>query len=528
MTAQGGWAIRLYEPGNFDKTIDIVSNFKEFHERTLDDIVVFNSIYGLDSYMLWYVHPDMHGYDFNTVHLNLRLFTEMNKNRSFWENKYRVVDVSYDPRMHKYIVLALTEDSVILNTKMVSWKPPSIKFVEGREGWELLTEVLEDNGIFGVQYFKSPNEELVNFLTEQFVIDPDWTVRDFINYICDDNKYEWYVYDKILYVGRELQARNKMNITTKYSSKRDKIGTSSFFKKVQTDLIPADVLGHTQKKWKCVWVKHYVGANGGFSKMCFTKIGGGKIDKGLFHQSLEGSRERTNAAYIFSHNKFKSYSVGIGNILKDEGEALYVDEVSVQKDTDTYKVRNPNEMVLDRGDEDDFSKIVTLKEHVARSTPYLDHNAGILFPSMQLDEPPPNSIIFNLKGREESSVLGPFVMNNGKDLVIPLQDNKLDFRLQLPGGWCLYVDKDNTMVIEQNADPASKPVGTGVFIKIDKNGHIITKGTTTKLQQGSNKLSHAIHTHPLSSGTDGLFKMPLIGADSPHPASEGTKKALGD
>jgi len=525
MTAQGGWAIRLYEPGDFDKTIDIISNFKEFHERTLDNIVVFNSIYGLDSYMLWYIHPDMRGYDFNTVHLNLRLFTEMNKNRSFWENNYRVVQVTYDSNLHKYVVLALTEDSVILNTKMVTWKVPSVKFKEGREAWELLTEVLEDNGILGVQYFESPNEELVEFLGEQVVIDPDWSVRDFINYICDDNKYEWYVYNKILYVGRELQARKKMNITTKYSSKQDKIGTSSFFKKVQTDLIPADVLGHTQKKWKCVWVKHYVGKAGGVSKMCFTKIGSGRIDKQLFHHSLDGNRERSNAAYIFAHNQFNSYSVGIGSILKDEGETLYVDEVTVQKDTDTFKVRNPNEMVFDRGDEDDFSRIVSQKERVARSTPYLDHNAGILFPSMQLDEPPPNSIIFNIEGREESPVLGPFIMNNGKDLVIPLQDNKLDFRLQLPGGWCMYVDKDNVMVIEQNADPSKKPTGENVYIKIDSSGNIITKGTKTKLQEGSNQLAWKDHDH-MGSPLTGNIGIPIIGSTAPN--TKGTTDTLGD
>jgi hypothetical protein len=525
MAGKGGWAIRLYKPGDFSKTIDIVSNFEGFHNRDLDDIVVFNSIYGLDSYLIWYIHPDLRGYDFDAVHFNLRLFPEMNKNKPFWENKYRVVEVKYDPIISKYVVFALSEDSVVLNTKLMSWRIPSTKFEEEREAWEVLEDVLEKNNILAVQFFESPNEELVDFRYKQVTLNPDWSVRDFINYICDDNKYEWYVYDKVLYVGRELKAIIKMNITSRYSDSGDRLSQSAFFKKLSGDLRPADVLGHLNKKWKCVWIKHWVGKTGGVTKGCFTRIGGGKPDKQLYQNTLEGIHEKDNAAYIFAHNQFNSYSVGIGNILKDEGETLYVDEVSVQKDTDTLKVRDPTEMVFDRGNEDDESRIVSQKERVARTTPYLDHNAGILFPSVKLDQPPPNSIIFNIKGREESSALGPFLMNNGKDLVIPLQDNKLDFRLQLPGGWCLYVDKDNMMVIEQNADPTTKPTGENVYIKIDSSGNIITKGTKTKLQEGTNTLAWKDHDH-LGNPMTGNIGMPIIGSTAPN--TKGTTDTLGD
>ena len=130
--AQGGWAVRLYEPGNFRKGYDIVSNFKGFHNRTLDDIMVFNGMYGLDSYMLWYIHKDLHGYDFNSVHLNLRLFSDTDKSNSFWENKYRVIEVKYDPKVSKYVLFALSEDSIVLNTKLMTWNISSVKFNEER------------------------------------------------------------------------------------------------------------------------------------------------------------------------------------------------------------------------------------------------------------------------------------------------------------------------------------------------------------------------------------------------------------
>lgn len=571
----GGWAVRTYDPTDFSKTIEIVSNFKGFHERTLDDIMVFNGLYGIDSYMLWYVHKDLHGYDFNNSHLNLRIFSDMNKTKPFWENNYRVTEVKFDPKVGKYVVFALSEDSIILNTKLVTWEITGVSFDEDRDSKGFLTEILEDNDILAVQFFEHPNEELINFEYKQVTFDPDWTVRDFINYVCDDNKYEWCVYNRVLYVGKELKARISMNITSKYSEERDQIAEGVIFKKISGDLRPADVLGHISKKWKCVWAKHLVGASGGVTKACFTSIGSGKIDKKLYLHSLEGPREIANATYIFAHNQFNSYSIGIGNILKDDGNVSWIDEVSVQKDADTLKVRSPNEMVFDRGNEDDISQVVMLKEKIPRSTPYLDHEAGLLFPSPKLEDkkPPPNSIIFNVKDREESSVIGPYVMGNGKNLVIPYKE-KGDLRLQLPNGWCLYIKEDGTTYLRvANVDSQAKSsslvdgteqdkdvwikLGTGIADKSIKMNspeiiklqavndvELYSKFTITidgqtyiyvgpnangvLIAGGGHKLSHVEHTHPLSGGTDGLFKMPLIGNSIPHPEVDGTIRTEAD
>ena len=522
---QGGWAIRFYDPSDFRKGYDTVSNFKGYKDRTLDDIIVFNGIYGLDSYMMWYIHPDLQTYDLNTVHLNLRLYPSMNKNKHFWENKYRVIEVKFDPKAKRYVLLALSDDSILLNTKLLTWDLTGMVFEEERKGYEALEDILQANDILAVMFFESPNPDLIDFKYKQLTFEPNWRVRDLINYICDDNGYEWYVYNRVLYIGKELWTREAMAIQGRYDETRDKLAESSFFKKIYGDLRPADVLGHLNNEWRCIWVKHAVGASGGITKACFSRIGAGRVDKLLYLHTLEAEREKANATYIFAQKQFNSYSIGMGNILQDEGNELFIDQVSVQKDIDTYKIRDPNEMVFDRGDEDEYSKVASQKEKVPRSTPYLDHNAGILFPSVQLDNPPPNSIIFNIKDREESSVVGPFVMNNGKDLVIPFKEDKLDFRLQLPGGWCLYVDKDNAMVIEQNADPSAKPTGSGVYLKIDSSGNIITKGTKTKLQEGSNQLAHLNHDH-LGTPMTGNIGLPIIGSTAPN--TKGTTDTLGD
>jgi len=559
-----GWAIRLFEPGNYNKGYDIISNFKGFKERTLDSIIVFNGIYGLDSYILWYIHPDLKSYDLNTVNLDLKLFTGMNKNRPFWENVYRVVEIRFDISTKKYVLLGLSEDSIILNTKLSDWNLKSLSYSKKRTGYQALKEILEDNNIFAVMHFESSNKDLIDFLYPQLTFNPEWRVRDLINYVCDNNGYEWYVCNKVLYIGKELWARKKMIIQGYYDETRDRVAESSFFKKVIGNIKPADVLGHLNKEWRCIWAKHIVGGkSGGMTKCCFSKIGAGRVDKLLYLHTLEGDREKANATYIFSHNQFNSYSIGIGNIIKDEGNQLFVDQISVQKDSDTYKLTNPSEMIFDRGTENEESRLVEVKEQIPRTTPYLDDKAGLLFPSPKLDNTPPNSIIFNVNDREESSVVGPYIVGNGGDLVIPVKE-KGDLRLQLPNGWCLYVKedgttylkvkkvdsqtkasgilKDDSVWIKLGASPADEDIEMNspevirlmavndialeseqtITIDADTIVYVGPSANAVLLAGGGHKISHADHTHPLTSGVDGLFNMPLKGVALVHDPADGS------
>lgn len=568
--AAGGWSIRLFDPNNYRKGLDIISNFQNFKARQRDEIVVFSGMFGLESYMVWYIQKDLKGYNFNTVNLELKLFLDMDKNKMFWQEIYRVIDVKYDPKESRYVVFCLSEDSVILNTKLADYNIRSLNFDKNLKAKDVLKQILEDNNLLAVTFFESPNKEVIDYEYRQISIDPNWTIRDFISYICDDNDYEWLVKERVLYVGRELQTIKDMVVSAEYLEERDQISESGFFKKVSGDLRPMDTLAHWDKRWRCIWAKHSVGASGGVSKGCFAKIGYGTVDKNMYLYTLDGYFERSMASYLFSKSPRNSHFIKMGNIIKDEGDKQYVDFISVQKDLDIYHIKSPKDTVFDRGTEDEQSKIVNQKERVARSSPYLDHEAGLLFPSVGLDNPPPNSLIFNVEGREESPVLGPFVFGNGLKLTIPFK-NKKDFRLQFPNGWCFYVEENGTTYLQvKNVDSQQEPDADMlndkyVWLKlgakpaeedIEMNSPEIIRlkavndidleseqtitldgktyiyigpdANSVLIAGGGKKLSHADHTHPLSTGTDGLFKMPLIGVDSAHPAAQGTTKTEAD
>jgi len=491
-----GWDIRLYKADDYKVHFDIVGNFKKHHDRQNDDVVVFEGMYGINDYFIWYIHKNIKAYDFSRINIDLSLFSDKNPNRTFWRRQYKVIEVKYDARISKYVLFGISLDSAKLQSKLVDYKVKSLNYSKDRgvyrqeptkkemlEKWEkikkkdlsrkqkkkeylrelikvkkfgVLYDILEVNNIFKVEYMESPYEaDLRNFGYRYFTFDEDWRVIDFINYIADQNEFEWYVRNGVLYIGNECKAIKGQNATRKFDLETDNISSSAWFKKYSGVTRPMEVMSHISEAWRCVWVKHMAGKSGGISKGCFTRIGIGTLDKETYLKTLEGEPERTMATNLFINKPYSHY-IGLGNILKDEGNPIYVDEVSVQKNKLLYKVNEPSDVKIDRGNDSSFPLLQT-KQRVSRSTPYLDAGGGIFFPSPLLEELdkddeevpikgfPPNVIIFQVKGKEESSVIGPYVMGNFegdfKNYKIPFKGRK-DFRFSLPNGWTMYVDGD--------------------------------------------------------------------------------------
>ncbi|KKK55313.1 hypothetical protein LCGC14_3075800, partial [marine sediment metagenome] len=328
---------------------------------------------------------------------------------------------------------AISEATVRLHKKLISFGVTSLSYDKDRTAKELLEEVIQKNNIFHVIFHedKESTKHMLNYKYRYFNIEPDWNILDFIEYIADENRYEWCV-DKViqsknqepiwvLHIGHELKALTYRNATKKFNMETDNISESIYSMKITTDGSPMQPLSHWEENFKCVWAKHIAGKSGGISRGCFVKIGQGHLPKDIYLKTLEGEIER-NIGYSMLSNppkrKVRISAVTLGNVLKDEGivdgkVSQYIDVVSIQKNPKLYTINEPHNILFDRGD---GMMVKHQKEHITRSTPYLDHEAGLLFPSPRLEEgkTPPNSIIFNIEGKSESAVLGPFVYGDGR------------------------------------------------------------------------------------------------------------------
>ena len=371
---EAGWGIRFYEANNYNEkaTIDFASNYGE-EARTLDSIIAFSGMYGIDSYLIWYIHKNIPSFDFSTVALNLRLTMYKNVEAVYFQEFYRVQDVRYDPNKSQYVLFAISEGSLRLHKKLISYDVKSLSYKEDRKAEDVIKDVIQKNNIFHVVFHKDGDSTkgLPHYEYRYFDIDLEWTVLDFIQYICDDNLYEWCI-DRfigedsvphfVLHIGHELKPLNYRNATKKFEREIDNVSTSVYGFKITTSPSPMDVLAHWEESHKCVWAKHSAGKGGGISKGCFVPLGQGHFDKEIYLKSLEGNIEKDIGYSLLKRQKKRLYSVTIGNILTDEGilkddkgnttgTSPYIDEISIQKNPDTYAIREPHNIILNRGDD---------------------------------------------------------------------------------------------------------------------------------------------------------------------------------
>lgn len=601
-----GWAIRLFEANNYGKegTFAILSNFRTGTSRQEDNITVFTGEYGIDQYLIWEMHGNLPFYDFSTTSIDLELYLNKNTNMRFFKEFYRVVDVMYDYNKSKFTIYAISEANARLETKLADYEISSVKWEEEAvkitkytyysytrdpttsaivvteekpipEPLRILTEVLQSNGIFGV-IFHEDNESLtgkeIHHEYKSLDLDALITVRDFIEYVAEENNYEWLVTKEVskntniptfyLHIGHQIHPSIDRNATKELNRETDFNTKGTFTKKITTVSSPMDVLAHWNEEMRCVWAKHTAGAHGANSIGCFVPIGWGHFPKELFVRSLEGEREINLGFGLLFKRRMRFPSLIIGNTLQDDGNNQ-IDVISVQKQIDNYAVKTPKDIIFDRGTLDG---VVRQKEKVDRVSPYIEDSAGIFFPSPDTTtKTPANSVIGNVEGRNESHVHLGYVPGNGSiGFIVPIKNAK-DFRWQFPNGWVMYVKENGDTYLQiDGANPSFIPTydSKKVFlqlktdgtikinkdattaIEIDSSGNITIKSTGTidigalasaiNLAGGAKALAHALHTHTLTAvHTHNVIAIgsptgPPLGQDSANACTDNTIKTKAD
>jgi len=475
---QAYWAIRLYVPFDDLTTINFVGSFDHLGKRYLDHLVVFNGMYGIPGFLLWYIHKDLVTYNFSTYGLELKLFLTGDMNNAYFTERYRVVDVRDDFNEDKKVVIALRESDMKLNSLLIDADIGTLEFNETRTVEQLLYDVLEKTGIIPVVFDEHDDHDKKSFQFEykSFTLDPTWTVRDFIIYIANENNFEWAIKDDILFIGPELHTYKELKSTRDWINRSvDNISKNYFNMKIGFSPTPLDILYNYELEqddrvidMRCIWVKHCVGKDD-LTKGCFVSVGR-RIDKETYFYSLEEKQEISLALrYLFKNVEYNP--IIVGGILEDSGENEYIENVSIQKDIYQYSKKIPRDIILNKN-----NSIYTLPR-IGRTTPYMDNEAGLFFPSIQDPTNCPNSLIFCPYDRIEQAVMGPFVYGNGKTIFGIPYKNPSDFRLTLPKyqgkpGPTLYIQSDGKLLYQplefplDNLSVANKP-----FITFDNDGN---------------------------------------------------------
>ena len=287
--SDAGWAIRFYDltkDRNLNEsTRSFISNFSSTGDRQNDKIRVFRGMYGIDNYLIWEVQRDLPNYDFKTVGAELKLFLDVNSKLPYFKDYYRIIDIKYDPNQSRFVVFCLSEDSLLLKTRLMDTKITPPIYLEKRTGIELLKEMFE-NVLDVVEHKDYENtKDLIHFSYRYLNFNPHWTVYELISYIATESQYEWYLENRTLHIGHALHALDNRNCTKPIDKSFDHLSYSHFFFKVNLNPSPINVLGHFNKAYRCVWVKHWAGTTGGITKGAFVPIGWGHLTLQLYVKS---------------------------------------------------------------------------------------------------------------------------------------------------------------------------------------------------------------------------------------------------
>ncbi|GAG71759.1 unnamed protein product, partial [marine sediment metagenome] len=242
---QAKWAIRFYLPFEEDKTIEFIGNFENAGKRYLDDIVVFSGIYGVPDHMLWYIHKDMLAYNFSSYSIELKLFLGGDPNSCYFEENYRIIDVGDDLQSDRKVVYAIQQDYAILDTLLIEYDVSTLDFNQTRTVEQLLKDVIENTGVFPVIFCEhsEPLLQSEKFEYPSFVIESDWTVRDFIQYVADENGFEWTVKYGMLFIGPELYTYKSLKASKETLNRQvDNISKNYWNMKIAWSASPLDVL----------------------------------------------------------------------------------------------------------------------------------------------------------------------------------------------------------------------------------------------------------------------------------------------
>jgi len=238
--------------------------------------------------------------------------------------------------------------------------------------------VFQDHNIFTFCYHEHELEKEFDTIISSKYLDnielvwtPDWTVKDVINFYTSMFNLEWTVKDGVLHVGKELMAYEEYNSTVLREGFFQKDTESSNFRSYYGEIISCSVLSHIDRMWKCIWVKHILGVAGATTYACFRLIGQGTLLIEDYKNSLLGDTEKKLIMDEIQSNNSKQISAP-NCVIKPSGEGDDKKIISYPKN-----VNNP---------ESETTKTTGVVESpYSEVVPYMDHNAGILFPKMGND-----------------------------------------------------------------------------------------------------------------------------------------------
>jgi len=440
--------------------IDFLNGTKPFGFSDFEDdqIIFYNGMYDIPAHIVWWARS----WPEKPVQISLGsiflFFTYDQFGKVAYIDYFIIQNFYFDVTKSMWRIYAVNGSYYLLsNTKAQDYHQGSADPRTPISGFDIIKKLVE--GLFRGKYEVIKDEvKLVDIVQYVHIsLDLDMSILDLITKICKENRWEWYLGPDALYIGQSLYVNQfvRMNEPDKEEAK---IASNFAYTAVTLESLAAEPMVRYGNKGKVIWTEHYLNNEGGeMTLFILNQVGSGT----LFKDTLPEFTHITNNDF---YDTLHGIALDYARLRKNQ--MFYQNPILVGKMHGTVLSKNLENYEAPQfgGDIDNLTKnLNTLKfkkdlkkgnrflKNVKMTTPYAGDGVGMLFPQSES-----HRTLLTPNGEREIALIGPAYFGPGDK--IPERTYGDDFRLQLPGGWCLYVDTvGHTILQVNNVDSTTIP-----------------------------------------------------------------------
>lgn len=396
-----------------------------------DQIILYIGMYGVPSYVVWYIAPD------KTKILGLgtkfKLAMSAGANKWGYMCSYIIENIIFDVRRQKYRCFAVSvpHQKLALGTRIRSTYLTKNRD-EPVSGFDFITTLVKECTMGEIEVVPiKPVTDRIKYL--QVSLDPNISALDLITKICSENRWEWYLSGQKLFIGDVVKIEN-LNVLDKEQDVDHKKSTDNIY--LSHHVIssmgaePGMMYG---KDSRVLWVKYYQSVKKGcLASIMVTPFLDIRVSEKSFISTLQEEalalgRVRLNKSLtpqqIILGKQYGTIEDYVDENLDNyEMPEFSGDPLNPSKDLRKYEFKTEFS-----SDESHFKYIQNAK----MSTPYAGNGIGVLFPQTS-----GHRILFSPGGERDIGIIGPGFF--GANDNVPKRDYPADFRFQFEDSGCIY------------------------------------------------------------------------------------------
>ena len=431
-----------------------------------DQVVFYKGMYGVPSYVVWYMAPDKTYWIYPGDIFEFMIFDAPD---------YKTTDVKNFPFVDDMIVL-----NIIFDVQTSMFKLTAVSAFWYRLANTKMLKAIDvgtfDNPVTGIEVIerlvdiankgqkKRAGVAIKNLIEnkKRYISineDPEVSVLDKITDICLDNSWEWYIgqgkiegrRQNMVYIGNQLVLEDVYTFPFEPEAEHKQLIETSRFMNITTESVWAEPLSSYNNPFvgRAIWVKYFLGNEGGLMSAMFQKSGWdldeyGKIIKtsslkflteNEFIETLDyGLAKEYGFQRLFKY-PLRNFSILVGKMF-GEVTNQHKNNYSIPKWSGDLKIKSKNlDKRMFKTEFTDKEIPVNYLKNGKMTTPFAGNGVGMLFPQVE-----GYKTLFSPDGERDAGLIGPGYF--GPEDQVPVRGNAKDFRLQMPNNSMLYYDED--------------------------------------------------------------------------------------